>query len=563
MSASAAVLDVEPAVLTGSPAARLNQRAFGAGDAGTALTTRGRSAAAVRVEDDNECRADGSARQVGQVPQLSREERFTQLFRAHAPRVARVITAVVRPQDRVNVVDDLAQETFLKTWVYLDAIDRGDDEAAGRYIAAIARNSVRSHYRDLARRRSRETPAGPDAPVWGSSAAAGPDDVAAAAEAFDAHLIVIRALNDGLPDEVAQVLRLRFYDEAPITEVAKRIGRSRATTVRRQAEGLALLREQLAPDRADTDDEADAVRGHGALQRARRTVDRAEQQRGAAMERASDRARLGAAGPQTSLGDYGATRLVPALRGVADGTAEQYRAGWRQRVLPALGDCPVREIDAAAVERAVRSWTAEDVSRSTVRGARAALARVLDEAVADRLLARNPARGAESSAASVTTGDRSARDDARRAGQVDSPAPQPVAEAGRGRVGARHDDTARAGNEDLDRLDRRKKRPGKELAAQNRPAEVIPGRPLADSGAEAEDRGPLTGARWAVARVGQLRAAAERERRSKEQARAEQLARWHDDDQVAEDGDGRDLNGRDLEAAAAASGGGSGAGGRW
>jgi len=541
-----------------------------------------RSAAGVERADKARLPGDASSRQVSP---LSREERFTQLFRAHARRVARVIAGAVRPQDHVNVVDDLAQETFLKTWVYLDTVDRGHDEAAGRYIAAIARNTVRSYYRDVARRRSRETPAGHDAPVWASSAAAAPDDVAGAVEEFDAHLAVIKALNDGLPDEVAQVLRLRFYDEAPITEVAERIGRSRATTVRRQAEGLALLREQLATDQADTGDEADVVRGPDALARARRTVDRVEQQRAAATKRAGDRARLAAASPDTSLGDYGATRLVPALRGVADGTAEQYRAGWRQRVLPALGDRPVREIDATAVQRAVRSWTAEDVSRSTVRGARAALVRVLDEAVADGLLARNPARGAENSAASgidprertdragasnlapdrrsVTTGDRSARDDDRRPDQVDLPAPVPATESGR--VVARHEDTARAGDEDFHPVDGRTTSAAKGLAAATRPAaEVLPGRPPGAPGAdEAGDRDPVAGARWALARVGQLRAAAERERRAEERARAEQLARWHADDQAAEDGHGRDLDGRDLEAGAAARGGGTGLGGRW
>jgi hypothetical protein len=58
-----------------------------------------------------------------------------------------------------------------------------------------------------------------------------------------------------------------------------------------------------------------------------------------------------------------------------------------------------------------------------------------------------------------------------------------------------------------------------------------------------------------VARVGQLRAAAEL--RAAERARAEQLARWHDDDRAAqEQDDGRDLAdraicGRGPEAAAA------------
>jgi len=129
------------------------------------------AAATVRVADEDRSRDASASRQVRHIPHQSREERFTQLYRAHAPRVGRVIAAAVRPQDRTNVVDDLAQETFLKTWVYLDTLEQGDDDAAGRYIAAIARNTVRSHYREVARRRAREVAAGHDAPVWGSSAA--------------------------------------------------------------------------------------------------------------------------------------------------------------------------------------------------------------------------------------------------------------------------------------------------------------------------------------------------------------------------------------------------------
>jgi len=552
---AAAVLNVEPAARTGSPAAgerfrsgpsrmsegdrraSRNLRAIGVD---SALSTRAGAAAAGSVVDEHEGRVDGSAQQVGQVPHLTREERFTQLFRAHARRVARVITAAVRPEDRANVVDDLGQETFLRVWVSLDTLDRCDEQAAGRYIAAIARNRVHSHYRDLARRHTCEAPAGPDALVWGSAAAAASDDVAAEVAEFDEHLAVITALNDGLPSEVAEVLRLRFYDEAPITDVAERIGRSRATTVRRQAEGLALLREQLASHRADTGDQADAPRPRDALARARRTVNRAEQQRAAATDRASDRAQLAAASPQTSLEDYGATRLLPALRGVADGTAEQYRAGWRQRVLPALGDRPVREIDAAAVERAVRSWTAEDVSRSTVRGARAALARVLDEAVADGLLTHNPARGTETSAAdgddrcepkdlagagnlapdhrSMTTAERPARDDRRRARQADSPAPQPITEPRH--VAANRDGTTQS--------------PEKGVATESRLAapEPAPDRPAAAAVGALDGRNPLAGARWAVTRVGQLRADVEQQ--PEERSGGEQLARWHADDHAAE-----------------------------
>jgi len=413
--------------------------------------------------------------------------------------------------------------------------------------------------------------------VWGSSAVAetGEDS---AAEEFDAHLAVIQALNDGLPGEVAQVLRLRFVEDQPINEVAERIGRSRATTVRRQAEGLALLRERLAEHRPSAEDGADVGRSHAALDRARRVVARAEQQRTVAAARAADHAQLAPVRPDVTLRDYGATRLRPAMRGLAEGKpAEHYRAGWRQRVVPTLGDRPVREIDTRTVQEAARSWAASDLSRHTVFATRSVLARVLDEAVADGLLAHNPARGRDDGAAdetsirlrertglsagadfsapdqrSVTPSGRSAREDGRRA----------VTRSGR--VAARDGDSARAGDEDLDRLDETTKSPPTDLAAQTPPApEVLRDRPPAAPGADdAENRDRLAGTRWTAARVGQLRAAAERERRGEERARAEQLARWHDDDRAAENGDGRDRGGRDFEAAAIGSDGGTGAGGR-
>ena len=497
------------------------------------------AAATVRVADEDRSPDASASRQVRQIPHQSREERFTQLYRAHAPRVGRVIAAAVRPQDRTNVMDDLAQETFLKTWVSLDKLDQGDDDAAGRYITAIARNTVRSHYREVARRR-REVAAGHDAPVWGSSAvAAAAEDTAAEVDEFDVHLAVIKALNDGLPDEVAQVLRLRFFADQPIIDVAERIGRSRATTVRRQAEGLALLRDRLAADRAAAGDESGVVRSPDVLKRARRAVARAEQQRAAAAQRAADRAMLPAARPEVTLRDYGATRLVPAMRGLAERKpAEQYRAGWRQRVLPALGDRPVRAIDTHAVQQAVQSWTAGEHSRATIMATRSVLARVLDEAVADGLLQRNPAR---------EPAREPARDDLRQVGQLDPPAPQPdLVKVGR-HAAASHDDTARS-----DRHDGRPPGAGN-LAAESGPTPAAD--PAPPSAADVADRDPLAGARQAVARVGQLRATAQR--RTEERARAEQLARWHADDQSAQDGDGRG-----FEAVTAVRDSGAGLGGQ-
>jgi integrase len=72
-------------------------------------------------------------------------------------------------------------------------------------------------------------------------------------------------------------------------------------------------------------------------------------------------------------------------------TFDPYVAGLRRRVLPILGHLPVAMISAGLVDRAIDAWE-QDYSRSTVKNSVAALVLVLDEAVRDGILTRNPAR---------------------------------------------------------------------------------------------------------------------------------------------------------------------------
>jgi integrase len=96
--------------------------------------------------------------------------------------------------------------------------------------------------------------------------------------------------------------------------------------------------------------------------------------------------------PLITLSDY--TDLVGDrfLRGVdMTSTASGYRAGLKLRVLPALGHVRIRDISAGAVDRCIDMWEVEHAS-STLKNTIAALTRVLDEAVRDELIPRNPAR---------------------------------------------------------------------------------------------------------------------------------------------------------------------------
>ncbi|WP_446038129.1 tyrosine-type recombinase/integrase [Streptomyces sp. SID1121] len=93
-----------------------------------------------------------------------------------------------------------------------------------------------------------------------------------------------------------------------------------------------------------------------------------------------------------SLAEYGTTNMDLALRGLELKTLDPYLAGWRRRVIPALGHFPVRMITNGAVDRTVHGWIADEHSRSTVKNSLAVLVRVMEQAVRDGLITVNPAR---------------------------------------------------------------------------------------------------------------------------------------------------------------------------
>jgi integrase len=96
--------------------------------------------------------------------------------------------------------------------------------------------------------------------------------------------------------------------------------------------------------------------------------------------------------PLITLCDYTQWIGDRYLRGVdPTSTADCYRGGLRLRVLPMLGHLRVRDLTTGIIDRAIDEWESE-FSRSLLKNLLAALTRVLDEAVRDELVARNPAR---------------------------------------------------------------------------------------------------------------------------------------------------------------------------
>ncbi|HEX5405085.1 MAG TPA: site-specific integrase [Pseudonocardiaceae bacterium] len=93
-----------------------------------------------------------------------------------------------------------------------------------------------------------------------------------------------------------------------------------------------------------------------------------------------------------TLTDYGNQNMPLALRGLEKKTTDPYLAGWRKRVVPTLGHLGVRMITNGAVDRAVHGWIADECGRSSVKNTIAVLVRVMEQALRDGLIDRNPAR---------------------------------------------------------------------------------------------------------------------------------------------------------------------------
>ncbi|SEO84670.1 Site-specific recombinase XerC [Actinacidiphila rubida] len=99
--------------------------------------------------------------------------------------------------------------------------------------------------------------------------------------------------------------------------------------------------------------------------------------------------------PATSnqtLAEYGNAQMQLALRGLEPKTTDPYLAGWRLRVVPALGHLPLTAVTNGAVDRTVYAWIADGEGRSTVKNSLAILVRVMEQAVRDGLITVNPAR---------------------------------------------------------------------------------------------------------------------------------------------------------------------------
>jgi RNA polymerase sigma-70 factor (ECF subfamily) len=147
---------------------------------------------------------------------------FDELYRNYARMVHGVLLARV-PHD---AVEDLVQEVFLQAFRQLPRLR--DAAAFGGWLAAVARNRARDHFR-----RARETSELTDVH-------AGPGNPAAEMEAAAA-LSAIRAL----PEAYRETLMLRLVEGMSGPEIAERTGLAPASVRVNLHRGMKLLRERL------------------------------------------------------------------------------------------------------------------------------------------------------------------------------------------------------------------------------------------------------------------------------------------------------------------------------
>lgn len=137
----------------------------------------------------------------------------------------------MKTKDR-DLAEDIVQETFLKFWQSRSYQDTGKELA---YLYVIARNLCMDALR-------RQMPEDIDGHEELSAGAKSEPETAIEKMALDAAL-------EQLPQEVREIIVLRYTNEMKVTDIAKITGMSRFAVHRKLKEGLALLKRALEGER--------------------------------------------------------------------------------------------------------------------------------------------------------------------------------------------------------------------------------------------------------------------------------------------------------------------------
>ncbi|MBR1560606.1 MAG: sigma-70 family RNA polymerase sigma factor [Clostridia bacterium] len=139
----------------------------------------------------------------------------------------------VKTRDRA-LAEDITQETFLRFWNARAYEDTGREMA---YLYTIARNLCISAFR-----RPRTVPIDPEA---ASSDTGSMEDALV-------DRIVIREAMAGLPEDLREIVLLRYVNDVPVTTIGKIMGISRFAVHRKLRTAIGLLRRRV--ERGDGDD---------------------------------------------------------------------------------------------------------------------------------------------------------------------------------------------------------------------------------------------------------------------------------------------------------------------
>jgi RNA polymerase sigma-70 factor (ECF subfamily) len=173
-------------------------------------------------------------------------ERLAELYGEHRRYTVKYFARRVQPQHS-HVVEDLAQDAFVKAWPGLHTVEVRDGSSYRRWLTAVARNRVLDYYRpdrpSAAGRHGVEAPVSPHAPLWWSPRLVD-DSAAVATDAVETRLDVRAALAQ-LPAETRRVLELRYLDGLSRDAVASSMRIGSRTILARTTEGLVALREKL------------------------------------------------------------------------------------------------------------------------------------------------------------------------------------------------------------------------------------------------------------------------------------------------------------------------------
>ena len=156
-------------------------------------------------------------------------EEQNRLYTKYYGRVLGYIRA--RVNNRADA-EDLCQDVFEKAFRAADRFD-ASRSAPGTWLYSITRNAVIDHFR-----RSRPTDELPEDLRSDEL----PEDGLLQTELLDQ----LAAALEKLPEELVDIVVLRYYDRLPLTEIAQKLGMSYGAVKLRHQKALGLLRTALA-----------------------------------------------------------------------------------------------------------------------------------------------------------------------------------------------------------------------------------------------------------------------------------------------------------------------------